>query len=245
MKNKILNNIDHKDLTIDIRPGSAYGDHINRALALSSEYSDLHKEFPILLYKDPESSEMHAHAILGFEKDENLFIEKGEWLSNYIPATMARGPFSIGYQHRGENGGDFSETVIMVDESNPRCNADVGEPVFLEQGGESPYLEHIKKVLQVIDSGVKADRLFFSLLQEMELLEEVAITITLTETSHINFKNYYTINQGRLATLSGDNLEKLNKAGALGLVFFLVSSLGNFSRMIELKNAKAAAHQQV
>ncbi len=241
MTKKVLNNIDHKNLTIDVRPSDAYGDYVNRALALSSEYSDLHKEFPILLHKNPETDELHAHVILGFEKDENLFIENGKWRSNYIPATMARGPFSIGYQQREKNGEVFRETVVMIDESNPRCSADEGEVVFLEHGGESPYLDYIRKVLHVIDSGMKSDQMFFALLQELELLEEVSITINLTETSQISFKNYYTVNQERLAALDGGGLEKLNKAGALGLTFFLVSSLGNFNKMIELKNAKMAA----
>jgi hypothetical protein len=240
MAKKILNNIAHKDLTVDARPSQRYGDFVNRAPVLTTEYSDLHKQFPILIHISADPEELAGHAILGFDKDENLFIENGEWRVHYVPAALARGPFSIGYRNREEDDGESREFLIMVDEDDPRCGADDGEAVFLEFGGESPYLEYIKKVLKTVETGLHVDKLFFGLLQELDLLEPVSIKITLTSESAVEFKGYYTINQAKLARLDGDNLRKLNEAGVLGLVFFMISSLDNFEKMIDLKNARSA-----
>ncbi|BFM07938.1 SapC family protein [Halioxenophilus aromaticivorans] len=240
MTKKILNNVDHKDLKIDLRATQAFGDHVNRTLIFSSEFSELHKEFPILIHRDENTQELHAHAILGFEKDENLFLENEAWQSTHIPATLARGPFSIGLQKSDQQQGQAEDVVIMLDEADPRCGGD-GESVFLEQGGESPYLEYVKKVLQVIDAGISLDKVLFALLQEFKLLEEVAITINLTEDSQIEFKNYFTIDQEALARLGGDVLAKLNQAGVLGLAYFMVSSLANFTQLIDKKNMKTMA----
>jgi len=239
MKNKILNNIDHRELKVDTRPDRSYGDVVNRALAFTTEYSDLHKEFPILLYRDPYTEEFHGHVILGFEKDENLFIENNEWQARCIPATMARGPFSIGYQKREQGAQDSIETVIMVNENDPRCNSGVGEPVFLEFGGESPYLAYIKRTLNTIDSGLKLDKLFFTLMEECELIEPVSIDVSLDEGRKINFKNYYTISEEKLVLLDVDKTVKLHKSGVFGLIYFVLSSMGNFQKLIELKNAKS------
>ena len=115
-----------------------------------------------------------------------------------------------------------------------------GEAVFLEHGGESPYLEYIRKALQKIEDGMRADRFFFSLLQKMDLLEPVSIKISLTEEKQIAFNGYHTVNQERLANLDGSGLLELNRAGVLGLVFFMASSLGNFQKLIELKNARSS-----
>ena len=52
---------------------------VNRAVALSAEFNELHREFPLLLRKTEEAPGFVAHAILGFEKDENLFVEGDRW----------------------------------------------------------------------------------------------------------------------------------------------------------------------
>jgi len=230
----VLNNIDHKDLKVDVSVKKAFGDYVNRARVFSSEFSDLHKEFPILLYKNPETNAIDAHAILGFEKDENLFIQNEAWTSKYMPAVFACGPFSIG---SGANDSGEEDLGIMVDENHPRCSSETGEAVFLEFGGESPYLESVKKALGVVDYGVKLDALFFDLALEFDLIEEIAITINLSEEKQVSFKNYFTVNQEKLLNLDGDALEKINKSGTLGLFYYLISSLGNFNHMIELKNS--------
>ncbi|MDH3371751.1 MAG: SapC family protein [Gammaproteobacteria bacterium] len=240
MTTKILNNIDHKDLKVDARPNKRYGDYVNRAAVLTTEYSDLHKQFPILIYKSDETQELASHAILGFDKDENLFIENNEWQTQWVPATLARGPFSIGYRSREERGEESTETLIMVDEENPRCGVDDGEAIFLEFGGETPYLEYVRKVLKTVETGLHVDKLFFGLLQELDLLEPVSIKITLTAEKAVDFNGYHTINRNKLANLDGDSLQKLNAAGVLGLIFFIISSLDNFEKMIALKSARSS-----
>ncbi len=236
MTNKILNNVDHKDLKIDLQPGERYGDLVNRVAIVATEYSDLHKQFPIFIHKNTETGELASHAILGLEKDENLFVEDNEWQVQYVPAMLARGPFSIGYRKDGE---DIADVLIMVDEEHPRCGTE-GEPVFMEFGGETPYLEYIKKVLKTIETGIEVDKLFFSLLEELDLLEPVSVELMLTSEKQINFNGYYTINQPKLWELDGDSLIKLNKSSVLGLIFFMISSADNFEKMIELKNRKDA-----
>ena len=46
---------------------------------------------------------------------------------------------------------------------------------------------------------------------------------------------------GEEQAANGAELERLNKAGFLRLAFLIISSLGNVSRLIELKNRKRAA----
>ena len=101
----ILTSDQHRSIAVDTRARPEYGDTVNRAVALSAEFNELHREFPLLLRKTDEAPGFVAHAILGFEKDENLFVEGDRWITTYIPATLARGPFSLGYI-RAEDGDD-------------------------------------------------------------------------------------------------------------------------------------------
>ena len=233
----ILTNDQHRSLTVDTRARPEYGDVVNRAVALSAEFNELHREYPLLLRKTEEAPGFIAHAILGFEKDENLFVEGDRWISTFVPATLARGPFSLGYI-RGEEGGDVPAAVkVMIDEQHPRLCPD-GQPVFLPLGGETPYLEGIKRVLQTVDAGLRADRVFYRELVAMELLEEVKISISVFAELRYDFTGYYTINQEKLAALGAEPLLRLHRSGLLAPVYFLISSLGNFQRLVNLKIAR-------
>ena len=236
----LLNNVEHKDLRVDSSPSAKYGDNVNRALAFPTEFGDLQKEYPILFYKDPKADKFQAHAILGLEKDENLFLGEEGWLGDYVPAVIARGPFMIGFQDREIDGSTIKEPVIHVDMDNTRVNADSGQPLFLAFGGDTPYLEKIMQTLQVIHQGAGIEDSFFSTLDSMGLLEPVNIEISLSSIANVNLRDYYTINKDKLAQLDAENLEKLNKMGILGLVYFALVSLGNFNKLMKLKNKKSA-----
>jgi hypothetical protein len=236
----ILTNDQHRSLAVDTRARPEYGDMVNRAVALSAEFNELHREYPLLLRKTDEAPGFVAHAILGFEKDENLFVEGDRWTSTFIPATHARGPFSLGYI-RGEEGGNAPAGMkVMIDEQHPRLRAD-GQPVFLPLGGESPYLEGIKRVLQTVDAGLRADRLLYRELVAMDLLEVVKIEILVFAELRYDFSGYYSINQEKLAALDAEQLLRLHRLGLLAPVYFLISSLGNFKRLVNLKIARLQA----
>jgi hypothetical protein len=74
----------------------------------------------------------------------------------------------------------------------------------------------------------------------MDLLEAVSIQIKLSNVEEVNFSHYYTINQDKLANLDAHSLSKLHQYGVLSLLYFVLSSMGNFQQLIALKNAKSA-----
>ena len=233
----ILTSDQHRSVAVDTRARPEYGDMVNRAVALSVEFNELHREYPLLLRKTDEAPGFVAHAILGFEKDENLFVEGDRWTSTFIPATLARGPFSLGYI-RAEDGGNAPAGMkVMIDEQHPRLRPD-GQPVFLPLGGESPYLEGIKRVLQTVDAGLRIDRLLYRELVAMDLLEQVKIEISVFTELRYDFSGYQSINQEKFAALNAEQLFRLHRLGLLAPVYFLISSLGNFQRLVNLKIAR-------
>ena len=206
----VLNNIDHKDVKVDTQLKST--EQVNLSLVYATEIAELHKEFPLVFYKHPDNEQTQLHAILGLAKDENLFIKDSEWITRFVPALLARGPFSLGYK-KPESSEQKQDPVICIDMQDPRVNTEHGEDVFLAFGGEAPYLEHVKKSLQVIDSGMHFDKTLYTLIESLDLLEPVSIQIKLSNIEEVNFSHYYTINQEKLAQLSGDNLAKLSQYG--------------------------------
>lgn len=239
-KATVLNNVDHKNLKVDTRPEASKNQQVNRSLVYATEISELHKEFPLIFHKHPDTGQTQLHAILGLEKDENLFIEANGWTSRFVPALLARGPFSLGYTKAEKQGNENPSPIICIDLDDPRVNTEQGEDVFLQFGGEAPYLSYVIKALQTIEQGLQFDKTLMTLVESMDLLEPVSIKIKLSSIEEVNFNDYYTVNQEKLDQLDGDSLYTLNQYGVLSLLYFVVSSMGNFQRLIELKNAKSA-----
>lgn len=232
----VLNNVDHKDVKVETQPSS--NENVNRTLVHATEINELHKEFPLVFYKHPDTGESQLHAILGLAKDENLFLDENGWTTRFVPALLARGPFSLGYK-KTEND-EKTDPVICIDMADPRVNTEQGEDIFLPFGGEAPYLEYVKKALQTIDSGLQFDKTLFTLIDSMDLLEPVAIQIKLSNVEEVNFSDYYTINQEKLMQLDAENLATLNRYGVLSLLYFILSSMGNFQTLTTLKSANSA-----
>lgn len=238
MTTTILTSDQHQDLRVDTRATREFGDIVNRAVIFSSEFNAAHKDFPILVHKGEEDGIYTAQVILGFDRDENLFVENERWVSKYIPATLARGPFSLGYIQRKDENTEPPEIRVMVDDEDPRLGSE-GHPVFLELGGEAPYLEGIKKVLQTIDAGIQGDKILFPQLEGADLLEPADIRIRLNAEQEYHVTGYLTVNQEKLAALSGEQLLAMNRTGVLALAYYLASSMDNFQQLVYLKNDRA------
>ncbi|HEU4600367.1 MAG TPA: SapC family protein [Steroidobacteraceae bacterium] len=237
-KHVMLNNIAHKDLRVIRRFGAQFGDNVPTVLTFPTEFADVQREYPIFFRKDPATNEYQSVALLGFEKNENLFLEGDMWRANYIPGVVARGPFLIGFQDQEIDGEIRKEPVIHVDMEHPRVSRTEGEPVFLPQGGNSPYLDYIANVLRGIRDGFDVSKDMFAAILEFDLIEPVNVEIKLNENEAYSLVGLQTINQTKLASLDGAALEKLNRAGFLQGAFLVAASLSNVQRLMAIKQRK-------
>jgi SapC len=234
----LLSNVEHADVKVDVKHSEEFGDAVNQVLIFPTEFDDIQREYPILICKDNEGA-FQSVALLGLDRDENLFLDTGGWQARYVPALQQRGPFLIGFQEQEIDGVVRNEPVILVDLDHPRITAKDGVAVFLPHGGNSPYLEHVTDILRCIHQGVEVGRVLFAMLDEMGLLEPVTLEIKLTDTEQYNLPDYYTVSQECFMQLDGKALERLHHAGFLAPVFSIISSLRNVSRLIDMKNRKA------
>ena len=149
----------------------------------------------------------------------------------------------IGFQDQPHEGEIRKEPVIMIETGDPRVGAEQGVPLFLPQGGDSPYLERVKGALRRVHQGQVFDQTMMTSFERMDLFEPLSIEISLSNIEKLTFQDYYTISEQKLAALDAESLYQLNQLGVLKLAFFALSSLGNFNRLIALKNQKDAMVQ--
>jgi hypothetical protein len=238
MTNRVLlNNVDHGDLRVVTGQGAAFGDNLNQVLIFPTEFEAVQREYPIFFRKDADGA-FQAVALLGLDRDENLFLDDavhgGGWNARYVPAIQQRGPFSIAVR---ESDG---EPMIHVDLDHPRVRAGEGEPVFLPAGGNSPYLQHVARLLGLIYDGLEIGKAMFAAFQAHDLIEPVDVEIKLDDHVQYDLPDLYAVSQERFASLDGAALEALHRAGFLAAAQWVLSSLGNVATLVELKNRKRA-----
>ena len=257
----VLDAVDHHDLRIDLRRGAAFGDAINVVTIVPAELAAAQRDYPIVLRRDPFGKDARgeghepgcgpAHpvqmvALLGLDRDENLFLEGAagdwRWPDRHIPLVLQRGPFLIGRSDRDTPDDAPSTPRVHIDLGHPAIGGDgEGEPVFLPQGGHSPYLDHIIRVLGLIDEGPAATAAMIDAFIAADLIEPLTLQIALDDTMRYDVPDCYGISATRLARLDGAALSRLNAAGVLGAAFMIAASLGNVAALIERKNRKRFA----
>ena len=248
-KIEVLNNITHEQLRVNSAFSAELGDNVVSTVAFFPELLEVQKEYPILCRKNPDTGEYQAVVFFGLQKDENLFLVDADpanqknlgWRAEYIPAVIARGPFSIGIQREIENGSEVHRPVVHVDIKHPKAVSENGQVLFLENGGHSPYLNYISTVLDTLNDGLYLTKLMFEAFNKYQLLEDVVLDIEFQNQEKLKLTGFQTINTDKLSGLNGETLEELNKAGFLQAAHFIVSSMSNIRKLIDWKNRKLLA----
>ena len=233
---QLLNNVNHQNLQIITEHGDEFGDNIGTVMTFPTEFGDIQKEYPIFFRKHPDSEEFQAVAMLGLYQDNNLFLKGNTWQANYIPADIVRGPFAIGFQDQSADGGDERAPVAHIDMNHPRVCEKGGQPVFLEHGGNSPYLDHITKVFTKIIDGLAVSRAMFATFEAFDLLEPIELEVRLLDNELHKFHGNYTVSPEKIRALSAENLYKLNQSGFLEAAYLVIASLGNIQKLVNWQN---------
>jgi hypothetical protein len=228
-----LDNVAHADLRVARRHGAAHGDAVNQALLFPTEFAEAQREFPILFRRDPQEG-LQAVALLGLDRDENLFLDGDRWISRHIPLILQRGPFLIGLAEDG------AAPTIQIDLDDPRVGAADGEPLFLPHGGQTRYLDHIGKMLAAIHVGMGDAAPLYAAFDALGLIQPVALELMLDDERRYVIHDHEVLSAEKLAALGPDALDQLNRAGHLGTAFLLAASLGNMARLIERKSLAPA-----
>lgn len=225
---ELLNNVDHIDVKIRTERSTELGDNQMFCLSFPTEFRAAQAYYPILFYKDGNTGQFMPVLLLGFQAGENLFVQKQGWQAGYVPLDIAREPFTIGMQH--------GERVIHLNTAHPKVSRTSGEALFLEFGGQSPYLQHVAEQLETLHHGMTDAKQFSQQLLALELIESFVLDVTLNNGQQHSLHGFYTINEPRLAQLSAEQLMQLQQAGYLEAIYMMLASQSQFARLIGFKN---------
>jgi hypothetical protein len=229
-----LDNVEHAALKLRRGHGARFGDAVNQVAVFASEFAAVQREYPILFARTADGA-LQGVAILGFDRDENLFVEGERWDAAYVPALLRHRPFTI-----GAAGG---EQAVFVDLGDARVAAEGedGDPVFKPHGGNAPALDARLEALRALQAGAAAAPTMTALFDALGLVEPVRLQVRFSEHAGVDFDGYLAVTSEKIAALDGAALERLNSAGLLEVAVFAAASLGTMPGLIARKQRKLAA----
>lgn len=237
----ILNNVEHQNTHVIPQRETQIGNHQMCASLTIGEFHQAQRDYPIVFYREPDSTTLHPMALLGLQQDQNLFIDEAGWGSNYIPAIIEKGPFKISQQQKSD--GDI-DVVISIQHDDPRVVTEGGVPLFLPAGGSAPYTEHIAGILNTLYSQHESTHDFCQHLQALSILEPFSLEVPRDNEAGIKLTGFYTINDVALSQLDDQQLLELQRTGYLALVYFCIASMANISRLVnKLDSAGTGANK--
>jgi hypothetical protein len=232
----LLDNVEHHDLRVITGHAADLGDAVNQVRVYPNEFAEIQREYPIFFRRD-EQGAFYAVALLGFDRNENLFLDEAGWSARYVPAEQGRGPFLLGLRE-GIDGHEDRGPMMLVDLSHPRASRSAGEPLFLSHGGNSPVLERHMQALRALHIGMTLNDNAFAAFLEAGLLAPVRADIRINDDLGYDIPDLFSISADALAKLDGAKLASLNAHGYLAMAFQVLTSLGTVPHLVALKNRK-------
>jgi len=220
-----LNKDAHRNLKVDGRAAPAF-DNRRFVQVIVKEFPLLVVHYPILFSKDPQTGQFFCGAMLGFDENENVFLEDWRQREFYRPLYLQRGPFYA-------NGPD-----VAVDMDDPRVGAEGGKALFTDQGTPSRYLQSIIWAFQDLQAGTEMTRLFIARMLELKLIEPVDVEVEFDDGSMRRCIGLYTIDQDMLSRLDDSIVLELFRRGYMRLIHYMIASLKQVPVMARKKNSR-------
>jgi hypothetical protein len=203
-------------------------------MTFPAEFRNVQAHYPIVFGKS-QDGKFTPLALFGFREKQNLFLREGKWDASYLPMMLERVPFLIGNAPNGK--------VVHIDLDSPRVSRTEGEPIFLEQGGNTEFLERITGLLGMLHEGIESTPAFVQALLDHNLLESFVLDMQFNDGAQHRFGGFYTIQEERLGKLDATALGKLHERGFLLPIYMVIASFSNFRSLIERANKLNAAER--
>jgi len=209
---------------------------VNAVSVIPREFPRLLAHYPIFFTKNTESGRFEPAALLGFQRQENLFFMDGRWDAAYVPLQIQRQPFSLIPRRPNDSEGKPASLDVAIDLSCKTVQTQEGERLFLEDGQPTKFLQGITSILSALVTGAKEGYAFTGRLAELDLIEPVRIDIEFVDGSETKLQGLYWIAAAALKALPAAQLAELRDREFLEWMYFQMASIAHVSGLVARKN---------
>lgn len=189
-------------------------------------------DMPIAFVKNAETGQFQPVAVTGLVPNENLFIDKGEWTSVYVPQSLAIYPFTLILDPQ-----DTSRFLIGVDRNSALMSQTEGDLLIDAEGNESEMLKARKQRLVNLHQANQLTQAFVQALVEHDLLVEQGITVKFQDQDQ-RISGLYLVDEKKLAALSDEDFLALRRRGFISSIYAHILSLHQLARLAQRKSQR-------
>ncbi len=223
----------HAQLKISKQKAFAHVETQNIVPVVVQEFIRAGGELPIVFVKNKETGVFEVVAMLALTQGENLLVEDGEWLGNYVPRVLRNYPLAL-----MEDGRQPEQLLIAVIESSPMVNEVEGHALFNEDGTDSDFLKARTESLSEFLMHTQMTKAFNKLMADMDMLIPQTLTMTI-EGKPREINGIYIIDEKKLHELPDEQFMDLRKKGLLPAIYAHLMSLQQVQRLGERQTKKA------
>jgi hypothetical protein len=218
---------------------------LNSIFVAAVEFTDVAREYPIVFIPtapgEDGSEQIAPIAVLGVEKDRNLYLDGPRWRATYVPAVLRCYPFCIGRLDTqrfavcfdgGWEGVSEGAAEGAAEGGAAHGAAPVGTLLFGADGEPTQMTKDAVQHLERVEAEVQRTRLACKRLRELDLLREMRFDATLPDGRKHAVDGFLAVEPDRLAKLPDADVLELHKSGLLGLIHAHRVSLGHMNRLV-------------
>lgn len=220
----LLNREIHRQRRVKPSAGFGFARRSNSIPVAGAEFTEACKEYAIVFAR--QGARIAPAAMTGLRAGENLFVDaQDRWTAAYVPAFVRRYPFVL-----AELGDQMG---ACVDEGFAGVNDEEGEPLFDEQGNNTPFLQNALDFLQRYQQEQLATEQFCKRLEDAGLLTEMSARADLVDGRSFTVAGLMVADEKKLAALSDEVVLPLFRSGGMHLVSMHLLSLSNLQRLVD------------
>jgi hypothetical protein len=183
-------------------------------------------------------------AVMGLEKDENLFVHDGAWeASAYMPATMRRYPFCT--SNVRVDGVLQNESLVCVESSFIAGQGEEGTAIVDANGQPTPEFDIRNQFVQALDAELRNTMRLINYFNKLGLLKEFTLTAKLPDGNDFQLGGMLRVDPEVLRVQPAKDLRALIENGGMALIYTHLNSLPNFDRLLARKYPAPPANDAV
>ena len=229
-----LNRERHAGLKLRTDGDFGFASMINSVMLVGEEFAEAQRHFPIVFVQIAPRQFFPA-VLLGVRGQENLFVDAaGEWAEGvYIPAFVRRYPFVLA-----------PDGAVCIDEAGAALSTAEGEPLFLEDGKNSPMLDRISAFLAKYQAEVKKTQSLCDELRDRDLLKAWTVQVVSEAGEAYRMDGLYIVDTEKLNALPDETIAAWFRTGQLACLQAQAASMQNLNRLVRRAAPAPAAAPQ-
>lgn len=225
----------HSKVRIKPNPDFVHAKDFNLVGVTLGELSACTSNYPVMFIQNPDNKQFRLVAMLGLRPGENMYYGKDGWDCTYVPLSIQRHPFVIGFDDRVD---DNRQLATCLDGNSAFINEKEGLPLFNEAGEETDFMQSRHRMIAQIFEGEKFTERFTNKLTELDLLAPFELIMRPQGGEVRKVTGMHTVSERKLKELQPEQLQELHKLDFLPACYIILGSVFQLHQLMKLRNRK-------